>query len=236
MAPSRLHPAHRSFGVFAELVQQPSTGAERLQRGVELLASLVPGCDHAGITLLTPAFVETVAATDDVVLRGDGWQHELSEGPGLDSVRGRTTVVSQDLRTDLRWRTWAPRVVDGLGVRSTMSVLLEPHEDVVESLTLYADRPHVWDVRRQQLATSLVSQLAGASAEARMLDDRERAFVSRVGLGQAQGIVMERFDLGADEAYDYLRRLSQGTDMALVQLAGHIVRTREVPQLPGRST
>ncbi|GAB2590770.1 GAF and ANTAR domain-containing protein [Microlunatus antarcticus] len=236
MAPPHLDHAQRSFGVFTALVHEPSTAGGRLQRGVELLARLVPGCDHAGVTLLTPAFVESVAATDDVVVRGDAWQHELSEGPGLDSVRGRTTVVSQDLRTDPRWRTWAPRVVDGLGVRSTMSVLLERHEDVVASLTLYADRPDVWDPGRQQLATALASQLAGASAEARMLDDRERALVSRVGLGQAQGIVMERFDLGADEAYDYLRRLSQSTQVGLLQLAGHIVRTRVVPPLPGRST
>lgn len=222
-------PVSRDLSDFAELVRRPATEARRLQRGVELAVALVQACDHAGVTVLTPAFAETVAASDDVVRRGEVWQHELSEGPGLESVRGRTTVVSQDLRTDPRWRAWGPRAADGLGVRSSMSVPLNLDSDLVESLTLYADRVHVWDDERQALATTLARQLGLAAADARLLDDRERALVSRTGLGQAQGIVMERFGMSAAEAYDHLERLSRSNHLDPVHLAEHIVETREVP-------
>lgn len=216
---------------FASLVQEPSTEAARLQRGVELVVALVDGCDHAGVTVLTTSYTETVAASDDVARRGDGWQSELSEGPGLDSVRSRRTVVSQDLRTEPRWRTWGPRAVAGLGVRSTMSVLLESRRDAVRSLTLYADRVDVWDDERHTLALELAGQLALATADARLLEDRQRALFLETELRQAQGIVMERFEMGADAAFDYLRRLSQGTQVTLVHLVERIVETRELPAL-----
>jgi GAF domain-containing protein len=231
MAVPRSLRTRRSAAEFADLVHAPSTEMGRLQRGAELVVSFVGGCDHAGVTVLTPSFIETVAASDDVVRRGDDWQHELSEGPGLHSVRNRTTVVSQDLRVDPRWRAWGPRAARSLGMRSALSVLLEPAGDTVGALTLYADRTDAWGDEQQALARTLARQLALATADARQLDDRQRALVSRVGLGQAQGIVMERFGLTSDEAHDYLQRLSAGTHVQLVHLAEHIVETRDVPTL-----
>lgn len=234
MVPSRTTtPGPRPTAEFARQVRVPMTEAGRLQRGVELVVALVRDCDHAGVTVLTPAFVETVAASDDVVLRGDGWQHELSEGPGLECVRSRSAVVSQDLQTDVRWRSWAPRAVRRLGVRSTVSVLLDPHGETVGSLTLYSDRADVWDDDQRALARTLVRQLALAAADARRHDDRRRALASRAGLGQAQRIVMERLGMSEEQASDHLRRLSRRTRMTLVHLAEHIVVTRELPVLHG---
>jgi GAF domain-containing protein len=229
MAAPQVLPRQQASADFARLLHQSLTEGGRLQRGVELAVSLLGGCDHASVTVLTPHYVETVAASDDVVLRGDGWQYELSEGPCLDSVRGRTTVVSQDLGRDPRWRSWAPRVVDGLGVHAMMSVLLYASGDEVGSLNLYSDRVEVWDDEAQLLARSLADQLAVAVADARLLDERERALLSRSGIGQAQGIVMERFGLSADQALDLLRGMSRGTRVGLVHLAEHIVETRRLP-------
>jgi GAF domain-containing protein len=229
MAAPLILPRQQASADFARLLRQSSSEGGRLQRGVELAVSLVGGCDHASVTVLTPHYVETVAASDDVVRHGDGWQYELSEGPCLDSVRGRATVVSQDLGHDPRWRSWAPRAVDNLGVRATMSVLLHAGADGVGSLNLYADRAEVWDDEQQLLARSLADQLAVAVADARLLDQRERALLSRSGIGQAQGIVMERFGLSADQAFDLLQRMSQGTQVELVHLAEHIVETRRLP-------
>jgi len=218
---------------FARLLHQSSTETGRLHRGVELAVRMVPGCDHASVTILTPHYVETVAASDEVVRRGDAWQYDLSEGPCLDSVRSRETVVSQDLRDDPRWRSWGPRAADGLGVRAMMSVLFDSTRDAVGSLNLYADQVAAWDDERQELALALGDQLAVAVADARVLDARTRAVAAQAGLGQAQGIVMERFAMSAGQALDHLQRLSRATGMTLVRLAEHIVETRELPVLPG---
>ncbi|GAA3575078.1 hypothetical protein GCM10022197_35190 [Microlunatus spumicola] len=223
----------RATARFARLLHESSTETGRLRRGVELAVRMVPGCDHASVTVLTPHYVETVAASDEVVRRGDAWQYDLSEGPCLDSVRTRATVVSQDLRVDPRWRSWGPRAADGLGVRAMMSVLFDSTRDAVGSLNLYADRVEAWDDERQELARALGDQLAVAVADARVLDARTRAVHAQAGLGRAQGIVMERFAMSADQALDHLRRLSEATGMTLVRLAEHVGETRELPVLPG---
>ena len=214
---------------FARLLNGSSTEAARLQRGVELAVTLVPSVDHASVTVLTPRYVETAAASDEVVRRGDSWQHDLSEGPGLDSVRTRATVLSQDLRIDARWRSWGPRVADRLGVRATLSVLFDAAPDAIGSLNLYADRVQTWDAEQQLLARALGNQLAVAVADARLLDAKDRAALAQVGLGQAQGIVMERYRMTAAQAYDHLQRLAQVTQVPLIHLAEHIVATRELP-------
>ena len=219
---------------FAALVHEPTTEVGRLQRGAELVVALVDGCDHAGVTVLTSHFMETVASSDDVVRRGDGWQHALSEGPGLDSVRDRSTVVSQDVASDPRWRRWGPRVATDLGVRSAASVVLDHRGTTLGSLTLYADRPDAWDDEQRALVRTLAGQLALAGAGARVLDQRERSHVARVGMGQAQGIVMERFGMTADQAAEHLRRLALSTRLSLVRLSEVIVETREVPHLRDR--
>lgn len=219
----------RSPAAVDRLLREHGTEAGRLQRGVELAVSLIGGCDHASVTVLTPHYVETVAASDEVVRRGDGWQYELSEGPCLDTVRSRITVVSQDLERDPRWPAWGPRVATGLGVHATMSVLVRADAEVVGSLNLYADRVRAWDEEQQRLARGLADRLALAVADARLLDERERALLVRSGIGQAQGIVMERYGLTADQAFDLLERLARGTQVGLVHLAEHIVETRRVP-------
>jgi hypothetical protein len=181
---------------FAGLLHESSSGSARLQRGVELAVTLVPWLDHASVTVLTPHYVETAAASDEVARRGDSWQHELSEGPGLDSVRTRTAAPG-----------------------------------AVGSLNLYADRVLAWDVGQQRLARALGDQLAVAVAEARLTDAGAREALARAGLGQAQGIVMERFRMTPEQAFTHLERLAQVRQVPLVHLAERIVSTRELPVL-----
>lgn len=227
---TRLAPTDRSSPGFVRLLREPSTEAGRLQRGVELAVSLIERCDHASVTMLTPQYAETVAVSDDVARRGDGWQHDLSEGPGLDSVRRRVPVVSQDLRADRRWRAWGPRAVDRLGLRSVVSVPLDADVGGVGALNLYADRPQAWDAGQRSLAAALAGQVAVAAADARLLDARTAAMLTRSGVGQAQGMVMERFGLTAEQAFAYLERLSADAGVGLLHVAERLVETRDLPR------
>lgn len=49
-------------------------------------------------------------------------------------------------------------------------------------------------------------------------------------IGMAMGIVIERYKLGDDEAFDVLRRLSMELNRKLVDVADDIVWTGEVPR------
>ena len=208
---------------------EPPTEAVRLQDGVRLAVDLLDACDHAGVTVATGARLRSAAASDEVVRRGDAWQHDLREGPCIDVVRQQHTVLSQDLRSDRRWGTWAPRVVDQLGVRSMLSLLLFSTADTYAALNLYADRPEAWGDDEMALAQALADHLAADAADAREIENRGRSMITRTMIGQAEGIVMERLDLSAERAFEYLRRVSQSNHVKLVEVARQIVETRVLP-------
>lgn len=59
--------------------------------------------------------------------------------------------------------------------------------------------------------------------------DIAAAMERRVVIGEAKGILMERFDLDRDEAFALLSRRSQERNVKLHDLAHELVRTRQVP-------
>jgi AmiR/NasT family two-component response regulator len=67
----------------------------------------------------------------------------------------------------------------------------------------------------------------------RKVETLEEALETRTIIGQAQGILMERFSLSADEAFAYLRRRSNTDNVKLRDLAVEIVRTRCLPEVDG---
>ena len=192
--------------------------------------ALLERCDHASVTVLTPHYVETVAVSDDVARRGDGWQHDLSEGPapGEPAAAGAGRQPGPPGRPPLAGlgptrRRAARRAVGGLAAR------WRPQGGGVGALNLYADRPQAWDAGQRALAASLAGQVAVAAADARLLDARTAAMLARSGVGQAQGMVMERFGLTAEQAFDYLQGLSRDTGVGLLHVAEHLVETRDLP-------
>jgi response regulator NasT len=62
-------------------------------------------------------------------------------------------------------------------------------------------------------------------------DDLARGLASRTLIGQAQGILMERFSLDADRAFQVLRRHSQDGNVKLVEVARRVVETGALPTL-----
>ncbi|MBF4618275.1 ANTAR domain-containing protein [Clavibacter sp. VKM Ac-2873] len=60
-------------------------------------------------------------------------------------------------------------------------------------------------------------------------DDLALGLASRSVIGQAQGILMERFSLDADRAFQVLRRYSQDGNVKLVEVARRVVRTGALP-------
>jgi AmiR/NasT family two-component response regulator len=53
---------------------------------------------------------------------------------------------------------------------------------------------------------------------------------SRTIIGQAEGILMERLGIDADQAFAYLRRVSQSENRKLIMVCSEIVETRRLPQ------
>jgi AmiR/NasT family two-component response regulator len=71
------------------------------------------------------------------------------------------------------------------------------------------------------------------SSDRELIAQLEVAVEHRTTIGKALGVLMERFDLDDDEAFDYLARCSQEQNRKLYDLATELVRLRELPQATG---
>ena len=110
----------------------------RLQRRVDLLPALVPGCHHASLTTVTAGRLRVRVATDRSARRADELQDELADGPSLQAVRTSHSVLSPDLRTETRWVDWCSAALDELGVAAVLAVLLLPTLQPLTTLNLYS--------------------------------------------------------------------------------------------------
>lgn len=72
-------------------------------------------------------------------------------------------------------------------------------------------------------------------AAAREITKLKEALITRTVIGQAQGILMERFAMSADDAFTFLARASQLRNQKVRDLAANLVRTRRLPEHLGRS-
>jgi GAF domain-containing protein len=204
-----------------------------LTTAVELAVELIAGCDACGVTLVRRAKgikgMETPVSTGDMVVRGDALQYELGEGPCMDAVWQHEVVVSNDLRAETRWPVWAPRVVEELGARSMMCIQLFADEHSLGAMNMYSTTPGAFGRSDEVEGQALAAHVAVALAAAQEIEQLQTALVSRTVIGQAEGILMERFDISATRAFDVLRRVSSLSNTKLSLVARELVETRRVP-------
>lgn len=217
------------FERLARGFEDASDEATRLQLAVDAAVELIGGCDHAGITVHEKRLCVTRAASDEVVRRATELQGELGEGPCLDTSRAEETLVSRDLAADPRWPRWAPKVHDELGVGSMVAVLLHTKDQSFGALSVYGDRRDAFEPDDLAVAQVLAGHLAVSIAAARTIDQLGVAVVSRTVIGQAEGILMERLGIDAEQAFAYLRRVASHHNVKLARLAADLVRTRRLP-------
>ncbi len=204
---------------------------QTLEKSVRLAVELIEGCDACGVTLVRRgSALETPAYTDDKVILGDQLQYELQEGPCMDAAWSQHMVISTDLAEDTRWPRWAPRVVEEVGARSMMCVQLFTDAHLLGALNMYSWKTNAFaieDDRGEGLA--LAAHVAVALAAAQEIQHLNTALGSRTVIGQAEGILMERFGLTADRSFEVLQRVSSQTNTKLLGVARQLVETRRLP-------
>lgn len=207
----------------------PASLAKTLQTVVDL-ARRTFGCDGAGIILTAEdgAFGAAMASGSDAA-RADGLQVEDHQGPAFGAIAGWQPVVSAELRFDSRWRFWGPKATD-LGFRSVMSVALVDG-DSFGALTLYSRRPSSFSAESAADQLAFAQQASFAIAIAVEREQLMQARDSRGVVGQAQGILMERYQTTGDQAFAVLRRYSSHVNQKLRLVAEQLVRDQTLPDL-----
>ena len=209
---------------------QDDSPQEAMQRAVMLATEIIPGCHAAGVCVVYRGDrIDTHATSTDALKEIDALQHELDEGPCLDALREDHTVRSDDLSKDDRWPSWGPRVVERLGLLSSVSYRLYLTDQDLGALNLYGKDASAFTDDDVHDGLALAAHVSVALAAAQKVQQLETALGGRTVIAQATGILMERFDLDPDRAFSVLSRMSQQNNVKLRVLAQQVVTTRQLP-------
>jgi anti-anti-sigma factor len=196
---------------------------------VALTRAAVGGADGVSVSLQRHGRLHTVAASDQTITSMDASQYETGEGPCVDASTKGERFLSSSLEDEARWPEFTPKAL-GLGIKAILSSPLLVEERPVGAINIYSRRPEAFEPRDQELAAvfateaSLILRTGGVTVTAEELSERlGAALESRRTIARAEGIVMAREGIAADEAFRLLRHLSARSNLSFQDRAAEIV-------------
>jgi transcriptional regulator with GAF, ATPase, and Fis domain len=224
---------HAAFAAaLTELALTVHTGDDPLTVITQGAVDLIPGTEFSALVVpVGPGRLEPRATSGELTPQVIGLQNEVGEGPCLDAVSHPGPVWAPDLPAETRWPRFTA-AASRLGVGSMMCTSLVAQNRVYGSLSLASGRPHAFDAESQALATVFAANATIALAGQEWRRDMTVALSSRDVIGQAKGILMERYRLTPDAAFALLVKASQHTHTKLRTISEELCRTGELP-IPG---
>lgn len=207
----------------AAAIHAPRSLDATLDAIVEAARRAVPGFDHAGLSIWHPdGTIETLAGTDQLVWELDAVQYQAGEGPCVDAIKQRRYVVVEHARTDRRWPGFLPTAVEH-GLRAQLAVSLAVDGKSFGGLNLYSTRSAEVAAEAVDIAQLFARHAAMALGWARHDEQLNEALSTRKTIGQAIGILMERYQIDEDRAFHFLLRTSSTSNIKLRVVAHEIV-------------
>lgn len=217
---------------LSELARSLEAEDDTEQMLVELVAAAVaqiPGVDEGSISVVrSRRDVISHSPSGDLPARVDALQAETGEGPCLDAVFEERVVHVPDMRSETRWPHFAARAAEA-GAASMLSFQLWVEGDSLGALNLYGRETHAFTEESEQIGLLFVSHAAVAMAGAQKQDQVLARLDARDLIGQAKGILMERYKINALKAFALLVRASQQTNRKLRDVAAELALTGQLP-------
>lgn len=203
---------------------------------VALAVSAMPSATAASVSLIPDRLSgpRTIAASSRLATALDAAQFASRCGPGIETMT--TGLEIRATLPDVRWPHLSSRA-EAMRTRAVWSLPLSRSGSPAGALTVYSTNGEPW-IDGRAAGSRLVAELAelelrtaAATAElARGNATLQEALETRTIIGQAQGMLMVRERISADQAFDILRRASQRTNRKLRDIAGELVaRATEPP-------
>ncbi|WP_406816709.1 GAF and ANTAR domain-containing protein [Mycobacterium sp. M23085] len=195
----------------------------------------VTGSEYAGITLAEKSkSVSSVVATHHYPKILDAIQNRFGEGPCLAAAWEHHVMHIADLSAEQRWLRYRRHALEQTPIRSILAFELFVDGSSMSALNFYANRPHAFDQEAVELGTVYATHIALAWSMMRRQDQFRSALASRDVIGQAKGVIMERFNLDSVEAFRLLTRLSQQSNTRLVDVAAALIDSEHPLKRPRR--
>ena len=222
---------YRMLADMALELEQHCTPQQVLEK-ISAYACIVLKADDAGILLVhSRREIETAVETSPTVDEAHKLQVVLDEGPCLDAIDGKATYWSNDVAHDDRWPLWGP-AASKIGINSAIGCRLGTRTRSYGSLNVYAKRVDAFVPDDVNIVEMLAAHATAAYAAAHREVGLASALENRSIIGQAQGILMQKFDIDADTAFTFLQRISQHENVRLFAVAEAIAVQRDANARP----
>jgi GAF domain-containing protein len=214
--------AKRLADMALVLSEQPDVASTLDQ--IMAQARLTIACDAVGVLLVREGGrrIATASVTDQPVTRAGVLQLDGQAGPCYDGLEVLESLVIDDTSRDRRWPGWSAGVAR-LGWRSVLSLRLFLPDRTLGALNLYASSESAFSSDDHA-----VGKLAGAHASIAVAGAQQRAslrtaVLARHLIGQAQGMLMERYRMDAGRSFKVLQRYSQDKNVKLRDVAEQVI-------------
>lgn len=206
--------------------RQVRTTDDVLDSVLSVSIELVEPADHASVGSVGGAATSATGfprrATSDVASTLDDVQVSAGVGPSvevLSTVDGEPTALAGSVE---RWPALA-ETATASGVRSIAAVPMFTKERTLGVLTLYSVTESAFDDEDLTVASAVAAHAAIALQGVQKEAQFRSGLASRDIIGQAKGMLMERFEVDSVQAFEMLSRLSQDNNRPLHLLAADIV-------------
>jgi GAF domain-containing protein len=224
--PSNHDIAARMAELARTLAREP-TLEDVLREVTAAAVDLIPGVDTAGILYVKRGGeFESIAGTSEVPHQLDELQMKFDEGPCLRAALADTIVRTDDFNAEKRWPKYSPAAVE-VGVLSGLSFKLYTSDRTAGALNLFGFAPREWDSDAETVGSVLAAHAAAAVIAAQQAEQLQAALLTRDRIGQAKGMIMERYGVDDVRAFQMLRQLSQESNTKLADVAAQVIDSRD---------
>lgn len=149
-------------------------------------------------------------------------QRDLRDGPCVQALWEHDAIVIGDMDHEDRWPAFASRAAE-LGSRAMVAFRVYSTKNTLGVLNLHSSTVHAFDDTAISIGTTVATHAAVAVIAAQREEQLRAALGSRDLIGQAKGMLMERFSVDADHAFSLLSKLSQDRNEPLVEIARKLI-------------
>lgn len=211
-------------------ITSAATVAEAVDGLLLSAAQILPADVRCEVTMVSEGEPAAYAATGLPAEMLDEDRHAGGDSPGLDAVRTRDIVLSNDICAERRWPNWTARARRN-GIRAVLAYPFDVDEVVLGALTLHAQCPESLTGEVPVIAMLLadhaslllrvrIRQLAEEALLAQVSDGSESGTVER-----AIGIVMAQRGCAPDQALRHLHDAATNLGVGVSTVAERLVQT-----------
>lgn len=214
------------FDALAAVVYGRSDVPAVLQAIAAAAVPLIPGCDHATIAMMIKGEFTTVAASDEIGRRVDGFEREVGDGPCVDAIVEDAFQVDADITVNCQWPRLAELVIAHTPVRGMIGYRLLIDGRKSGALNIFSDTAGALTTESAD-AGAVLAAFASVAVTAAVNHERaeqlQRGLESNREIGKAIGLLMAAHQIDSDAAFELLRTTSSRMNIKLADIAARVV-------------